>query len=45
MSRLFGPIFQMAYVVPELEPFLDHLGKTLGIGPFLCSRRRWHSSG
>ena len=35
MSRLFGPIFQMAYVVPELEPFLDHLGQTLGIGPFL----------
>ena len=34
MSRLFGPIFQMAYVVPELEPFLDHLGATLGIGPF-----------
>ena len=34
MSRLFGPIFQMAYVVEELEPFLDHLGKTLGIGPF-----------
>jgi len=34
MSRLFGPIFQMAYVVPELEPFLDHLGKTLGVGPF-----------
>ena len=34
MSRLFGPIFQMAYVVPELEPFLDHLVGTLGLGPF-----------
>ncbi|RYD66110.1 MAG: hypothetical protein EOP58_06180, partial [Sphingomonadales bacterium] len=34
MSRLFGPVFQMAYVVPELEPYIDHLAATLGIGPF-----------
>lgn len=34
MSRLFGPVFQMAYVVPELEPFIAHLSGTLGIGPF-----------
>ena len=34
MSRLFGPIFQMAYVVPELDPFLDHLTGVMGIGPF-----------
>lgn len=34
MSRLFGPIFQMAYVVPELDPFLDHLTRVVGIGPF-----------
>lgn len=34
MSRLFGPIFQMSYVVPDLEPFIAHLGDTLGIGPF-----------
>ncbi len=34
MSRLFGPIFQMAYVVPELEPFLDHMSRVVGVGPF-----------
>jgi len=34
MSRLFGPVFQMAYVVPQLEPFIAHLTGTLGIGPF-----------
>lgn len=34
MSRLFGPIFQMAYVVPELEPFVEHLTRVVGIGPF-----------
>lgn len=34
MSRLFGPVFQMAYVVAELEPFLEHLTKVVGVGPF-----------
>ena len=34
MSRLFGPVFQMAYVVTDLEPFIDHLSGTLGVGPF-----------
>lgn len=34
MSRLFGPIFQMAYVVPALEPAIEHWTKTLGVGPF-----------
>lgn len=34
MSRLFGPVFQMAYVVAKLDPFLDHLSRILGIGPF-----------
>jgi hypothetical protein len=34
MSRLFGPVFQMAYVVPELEPFITHMADTLGVGPF-----------
>lgn len=34
MSRLFGPTFQIAYVVPDLDPFLDHMTKVLGVGPF-----------
>jgi catechol 2,3-dioxygenase-like lactoylglutathione lyase family enzyme len=34
MSRFFGPIFQMAYVVTELDPFIDHLTRVMGIGPF-----------
>lgn len=34
MSRLFGPIFQVAYVVESLEPVLDHWTQTIGVGPF-----------
>lgn len=34
MSRLFGPVFQMAYVVADLDPFIDHLTGNLGVGPF-----------
>ena len=34
MSRLFGPVFQTAFVVPELAPALQHFTGTLGIGPF-----------
>ncbi len=34
MSRLFGPVFQLAYVVDKLDPLLDHMTGTLGIGPF-----------
>jgi hypothetical protein len=34
MSRLFGPIFQIAYVVDALEPALEQMTRRLGIGPF-----------
>jgi hypothetical protein len=34
MSRNFGTPFQFAYVVDRLEPILDHMTGTLGIGPF-----------
>ena len=34
MSRLFGPIFQVAYVVESLQPALDHWTGTMGVGPF-----------
>jgi hypothetical protein len=34
MSRLFGPIFQTAYVVEDIDNALDHWTGTLGVGPF-----------
>ena len=34
MSLLFGPVFQVAYVVPDVKPAIDHMVRTLGIGPF-----------
>ncbi len=34
MSRLFGPVFQTAFVVPDIEPALRHFTQILGIGPF-----------
>jgi catechol 2,3-dioxygenase-like lactoylglutathione lyase family enzyme len=34
MSRLFGPIFQIAYVVEDMEKALDHWTSTMGVGPF-----------
>jgi Glyoxalase/Bleomycin resistance protein/Dioxygenase superfamily len=34
MSRFFGPIAQVAYVVSDLEPLISHLTGTLGVGPF-----------
>lgn len=34
MSRLFGPIFQTAYVVEDIDAALDHWTNRLGVGPF-----------
>lgn len=34
MSRLFGPIFQVAYVVEDLKPAIEHWTRTIGVGPF-----------
>lgn len=34
MSRVFGPIFQIAYVVENLEAQIDHWTETMGVGPF-----------
>src|SRR3546814_12740308 len=34
MSRLFGPIFQTAYVVEDIDGALDHWTRVLGVGPF-----------
>ncbi len=34
MSQLFGPVFQIAYVVEDVESAIDHMVKTMGVGPF-----------
>ena len=34
MSRAFGPIFQLAYVVADIEPHIAHWTGTMGVGPF-----------
>lgn len=34
MSRLFGEIFQIAYVVEDLEAAITHWTRTMGVGPF-----------
>lgn len=34
MSRAFGPIFQIAYVVEDLEAQIDHWTETMAVGPF-----------
>lgn len=39
MSRLFGPIRQVAYVVPDLDEAMRYWAGTLGVGPFFVFRR------
>ena len=34
MSRTFGPIDQVCWVVPDIETSMHHWAKTLGIGPW-----------
>lgn len=34
MSRLFGPIFQAAYVVTDFDAAVAHWTGTIGVGPF-----------
>ncbi len=34
MSHAFGPIFQVAYVVADLESTIAHWTGTIGVGPF-----------
>jgi len=35
MSRLFGPIFQVAYVVTDFNAAIAHWTGTIGVGPLL----------
>ncbi len=34
MSRLFGPVFQIAWVIEDMDAALAHWTKTMGVGPF-----------
>lgn len=34
MSRFFGRIFQVAYVVPDLDEAVEHWTANMGVGPF-----------
>jgi hypothetical protein len=34
MERLFGPIMQNAFVVPDLDSALEHWTRVMGVGPF-----------
>lgn len=34
MSRFYGRIFQVAYVVPDIDEAVDHWTRNMGVGPF-----------
>ena len=34
MSRLFGPVIQLGYVVPDIQIALKHWIDVIGVGPF-----------
>ena len=38
MSRVFGEMRQIAFVVRDLEKALDYWTRTLGVGPFFTMR-------
>ena len=38
MSRIFGEMRQIAFVVRDLEKALDYWTRTLGVGPFFVMR-------
>ena len=39
MSRIFGPVRQNGYVVPDIGKALDHWTQVLGVGPFFYFER------
>jgi hypothetical protein len=39
MSRFFGPIRQLGYVVPDIEAAMQYWSETLGVGPFFYNPR------
>jgi catechol 2,3-dioxygenase-like lactoylglutathione lyase family enzyme len=39
MSRFFGEIRQLGYVVPDIEAAMEHWTRTLGVGPWFYNPR------
>ncbi|HYP84367.1 VOC family protein [Variovorax sp.] len=39
MSRFFGEIRQVAYIVPDIEAAMDHWSRVLGVGPWYYNPR------
>src|SRR5262249_30701331 len=39
MSRLFGPLRQMGYVVPDVEAAMQHWVEVCGVGPWFYAER------
>ena len=39
MSRLFGPLRQMGYVVPDVEAAMRHWVEVCGVGPWFYAER------
>jgi catechol 2,3-dioxygenase-like lactoylglutathione lyase family enzyme len=39
MSRFFGEIRQVAYLVPDIEVAMDHWSRVLGVGPWFYNPR------
>lgn len=39
MSRRFGEIRQIAFVVPDIDAAMKYWSDTLGVGPFFIKRR------
>ncbi len=39
MSRFFGEIRQLAYIVPDIEAAMDYWSRTLGVGPWYYNPR------
>ena len=38
MSRIFGPIDQICWVVPDIDASMKYWADALGIGPWFCAR-------
>lgn len=39
MSRFFGEIRQVAYIVPDIEAAMDHWSRVMGVGPWYYNPR------